>query len=45
MKMASVDEGLASKGYQRLCAESGKDVHKLSVDDVVKTFCDESVLP
>mmetsp|Transcript_72395 Transcript_72395/g.169625 ORF Transcript_72395/g.169625 Transcript_72395/m.169625 type:complete len:763 (+) Transcript_72395:75-2363(+) len=43
MKMASVDEGLASKGYQRLCAESGKDVHKLSVDDVVKTFCDESM--
>ena len=42
MKMAAVEGDLAVKGYQRLCAESGKDVEKLCVDDVVKTFCDES---
>jgi len=43
MKMAGVDGELALKGYQKLCAESGRSVEKLSVDDVVKTFCDESM--
>ena len=42
MKVAAIDRDLALKGYQRLCAESGKDIDKLCVDDVVKTFCDES---
>jgi hypothetical protein len=33
---------MAEKGLQRLQAESGKYHEELTVNDVIKTFCDES---
>ena len=41
MKLAYVDEPLAEKGLQRVHAENGKS-SSLTVNDVIKTFCDES---
>lgn len=42
MKLAYVDEPLAEKGLQRVHAENGKS-SSLTVNDVIKTFCDESM--
>ena len=44
MSLADVDESLAERGLERLRAENGRMAEGLSVQDVIKTFCDESVL-
>lgn len=41
--LACLDESMAEKGLQRLQAESGKYHEELTVNDVIKTFCDESM--